>query len=71
MAMIALMMGVAAAFNLLILVVKFKAARYGDLALDILAFVVLTALFGNTILGMLTATVASMIISIYLLIFNV
>jgi len=70
MAMIALIIGIAAAFNLLILVAKFKAGRYGDLALDVLALIILTMVFGQTILGMLIATVASMVISIYLLIFG-
>ena len=71
MAGIALIIGIAAAFNLLILLVKFKAGRYGDFSMDIMALIVLTTIFGNTILGMLIATVASMTISIYLLIFYV
>jgi len=71
MAMIALIIGLVTAFNLLILLVKFKAARYGDLAIDVLSLIVLSVMFGNTILGMLIAMVASFSISLYLLIFNV
>lgn len=71
MAMIALIIGLVTAFNLLILLVKFKAARYGDLAIDVLSLIVLSVMFGNTILGMLIAMVASLAISVYLLIFNV
>ena len=67
---IALLIGCVTAFNFLILLIKWKARRFGDLSLDVLAVVVLSTLFGNTILGMLIAMVASLIISIYLLIFN-
>jgi len=66
---IALLIGLVTAFNLLILLVKFKAGRYGDLAIDVLSLVALSAMFGNTILGALIAMVSSFTISIYLLIF--
>ena len=66
---IALLIGFVTAFNLLILLVKFKAARYGDLAIDVLSLVVLSAMFGSTILGALIAMCASFTISIYLLVF--
>jgi len=71
MASIALVVGLVTAFNLLILIIKYKAGRYGDLSIDVLSLVVLSTLFGNTILGMLIAMVSSFVISIYLLIFNV
>lgn len=71
MATIALIIGLVTAFNLLILLVKFKAGRYGDLAIDVLSLIVLSVMFGNTILGMLIAMVASFSISLYLWIFNV
>ena len=67
---IALLIGLVTAFNLLILLVKFKAARYGDLAIDVLSLVVLSAMFGSTVLGMLISMCASFTISIYLLIFS-
>jgi len=66
---IALLIGLVTAFNLLILLVKFKAARYGDLAIDVLSLVGLSAMFGSTVLGILIAMCASFTISIYLLIF--
>jgi hypothetical protein len=66
---IALMIGVVTAFNLLIIKWKLEDGRYGDVALDLLSLVVLAAMFGNTILGMLIAMVASMCISVYLLVF--
>jgi len=68
---IALLIGIVTAFNFLVLLVKFKAKRYGDLALDLLSLIVLSVIFGNTILGMLICMVASLAISIYLLIFGI
>lgn len=66
---IALLVGVVTAFNFIILKWKFNQGRYGDMALDVISLVILSALFGNTILGILIAMVASMGISLYLLIF--
>jgi len=66
---IALMIGVVTAFNFIILKWKFSQGRYGDMALDVLSFIVLAAIFGSTVLGMLVAMVASMGISVYLLFF--
>jgi len=71
MAIIALIIGAVTAFNLLILIAKFKAGRYGDLAVDVISLIVLSTMFGNTILGMLIAMVASFAISLYLLVFGV
>ena len=66
---IALLIGLATAFNFIVLKAKFSAGRYGDMALDILALIILADLFGNTILGMLIAMVAGTFISIYLYFF--
>ena len=62
----ALLIGVAAAFNLLVVKLKFTKGRYEDAALDILALVFLSVLFGGTMGGMIIATIASAIISISL-----
>lgn len=67
---VALIIGIATAFNLLIFKVKFSQGRYGDIALDLLALVILSALFGNTLLGMMIAMVASVIISLVLWLSN-
>ena len=66
---IALLVGVVTAFNFIILKWKFNQGRYGDMALDVISLVILSALFGNTVLGILIAMVASMGISLYLLVF--
>ena len=64
---IGLLLGLAAAFNFLILKWKFEHGRYGDVALDIMSLVILSVLFGNSILGLIIATLSSMMISLYLL----
>jgi hypothetical protein len=71
MGLIVLLIGIVTAFNLLILIAKIKARRWGDFSADILSLIVLSAVFGHTILGMLIAMTASFIISIYLLIFGI
>jgi len=67
--MLLLMMGVLTAFNLIIFKVKFQQGRYGDLALDLVSFSVLTLFFGSTLGGMMIAMIAGTIISLYLFIF--
>lgn len=64
---IALLVGCVTAFNLIILYIKFKRGRYGDMALDVLALSLLATYFGHTLLGIVIAMVASFIISILLL----
>lgn len=64
---IAFLIGIVTAFNFIILKWKFENKRYGDMALDLLSLVVLSAIFGNTILGMLIAMVSSCAISLYLM----
>ena len=64
-----IVIGIVTAFNLLILKWKWQAGRYGDMALDFLAIATLSAFFGQTLGGMVIAMVASLIISIYLLVF--
>ena len=64
-----LLIGVATAFALIILKMKFEAGRYGDMALDALAMIVLSMFFGHTLGGMVIAVVSSVIISLYLYVF--
>ena len=63
-----LIMGIAAAFNLLIVYWKVSHNRVGDGVLDAIALVILSSIFGGTLGGMLVATVASAIVSLVLLI---
>jgi len=64
-----LAVGVVTALNLIIIKLKLEAGRYGDVALDAMSLVVLSALFGSTLGGFVITMVASMCISLYLLVF--
>lgn len=66
MLIIAILIGLITAFNFLILRWKWQRGQYANLVMDVGSLVVLSALFGNTILGMLIAMVASMVISLFL-----
>ncbi len=61
----ALIMGIATAFNILVLFKKAELHRYADAFCDGALLVILSLVFGNTLGGMLVATVASAIISVY------
>lgn len=67
--MLILLIGIATAFNLIILKMKFEDDRYGDMSLDLLTLILLTTFFGGTITGMAVAVVAGGIISLYLFFF--
>ena len=63
----ALLIGIATAFNALIIKWKVEKLRYEDAALDVLVLVVLASLFSGSMGGMVIATISSFIVSIYLL----
>lgn len=60
--------GLAVAFNFLIIKVKFERKRYADGTLDVLLLAIISFLFAGSFGGLVVATVASAIISLYLLI---
>lgn len=62
-----LIIGIAAAFNLLIIVKKFEKKRFADAILDGILLLLLSKMFGGTLGGMVIATIGSAIISLYLL----
>lgn len=62
-----IVIGIATAFNFIILKWKFEHERYGDAVLDIGVFFALNWMFGGTMSGMAVAMLASMIVSLYLL----
>jgi len=64
-----LVIGLATAFNFIIVLWKLKHDRVEDGILDIAAFVAISYLFAGTISGMSVGMVASATISLYLLIF--
>lgn len=61
-----LLIGVAVAISLLMFKLKFEAARWGDLTLDIFFFMLLSWLFHGSEIGAVIAVTASLCISVYL-----
>jgi len=64
-----LVMGVALAFNFLIIKWKFEHKRTSDAILDTGLLILIGLVFKGTITGLMIGTVASAIISLYLLAF--
>jgi len=62
-----LIIGVVTFFNLAILLRKYQHQRYTDMALDVLALIALSKVFGGTLGGMMIAMISSMLFSLYLL----
>ena len=63
-----LMIGVAAAFNILVIKWKLEKKRYADGVFDAICLILLTGVMGSTLGGMIIATIASACISISLFI---
>jgi len=63
----ALLIGIATAFNVLIIKWKVEKLRYQDAAFDFLVLAVLASLFSGSMGGMVIATITSFIVSVYLL----
>lgn len=59
---------IATAFNFLIILWKFSKTRYLDGSLDLVIFVSISALFSQTVTGLQIGMIASMLVSLYLLI---
>lgn len=62
----ALVIGIATAFNFLVILTKFKRNRYEDACFDLGIFAIITWMFAGTISGMSVGMVASAIVSIWL-----
>jgi len=63
-----LLLGIAMGFNVIIIVIKFKDRQYANAVLDIGVFIMLAAILGGTLGGMVIATISSAIFSLYLLV---
>lgn len=63
-----LLLGIAMGFNVIIIVIKFKSRQYANAVLDIGVFIMLAAILGGTLGGMVIATISSAIFSLYLLV---
>jgi len=62
-----IIIGIVTFFNLAILLKKYQTERYVDMLLDVLAFIILSKIFGGTLGGMMIAMIGSMLLSLYLL----
>lgn len=62
----AAVIGIATAFNFIVIIFKFKRLRYEDACFDITIFAIITWMFAGTISGMSVGMVASAIVSIWL-----
>ena len=60
--------GIVSALNLILIVHKFKKGRVEDGIFDTIFFICVTVIFGGSYAGMVVAMIASLIISIYLLV---
>ena len=67
--MLIAILGVVLAFNMLIIYWKYSHNRYMDATLDLFMLVVLGYVFGGSTQSLSVATIASAIISLYLLAF--
>ena len=62
----AAVIGIATAFNFIVIIFKFKRLRYEDACFDLAIFTIITWMFAGTISGMSVGMVASAIVSIWL-----
>ena len=61
-----LVIGLATAFNFIVILAKFKQERYIDALIDITIFIAISSMFTGTISGMSVGMVGSMVVSIWL-----
>lgn len=61
-----IIIGIATAFNLIVIKMKLEAGRFGDAVLDIFFNIILNIIFGGTYSGMVVASITSVLTSIYL-----
>lgn len=62
-----LALGLAVLFNFIIIRVKWSKGNYLDVGVDIAMLLILNTVFGGTILGVVSATAGSTLISLYLI----
>lgn len=62
----AAVIGIATAFNFIVILFKFKRHRYEDAFFDLAIFIAISYMFAGTISGMSVGMVASAIVSIWL-----
>lgn len=63
----ALALGLAVLFNFIILRIKWNKKEYANVGVDLVMLLLLNFVFGGSILGVISATVGSTLISLYLI----
>ena len=63
----ALALGLAVLFNFIILRIKWNKGEYANVGVDLTMLLLLNFVFGGSILGVISATVGSTLISLYLI----
>lgn len=61
-----LIIGLAVAFNFIVIIRKYRLRRYFDATLDMLILAIICVLFSGTFSALVTGTIASMFVSFYL-----
>jgi len=64
-------LGIAVLFQFIILRVKWNRGNYADVGVDVTMLTILNIVFGGSILGVVSATAGSVLISLYLIWFPV
>ena len=67
MGVMVIVLGLAVLFNFIILRVKWNRGHYADVGVDVLMLALLNSVFGGSILGVISATAGSTLISLYLI----
>jgi hypothetical protein len=64
-------LGIAVLFQFVILRIKWNKGLYTDAGVDLLMLIVLNSVFGGSILGVISATAGSVLISLYLMVYPI
>jgi len=67
MGVLVIALGFAVLFQFIILRIKWNKGHYADVGVDILMLAILNSVFGGSILGVISATAGSTLISLYLI----
>ena len=60
-------LGLAVLFQFIILRIKWNRGNYADVGVDVIMLAILNSIFGGSILGVISATAGSTLISLYLI----
>ena len=67
MGVLVIALGFAVLFQFIILRIKWNKGHYADVGVDVLMLAILNSVFGGSILGVISATAGSTLISLYLI----